>query len=172
MTNQEKFIENVNRVLQEVDYKKLDQSCNGENPEYAKEVLEQMHEAFLSAYGSHDLERNEYEFVELPAVIRGRNSGRNALGIVTLNLQFASELCRAYIFTPHGVVQYGDAPLMEIEKKFLRKNFLPFDYWYTPVVEGDIHVDFEDVPESVQSLLQTYRQGQAEQPEDGMGMNL
>ena len=36
MTNQEKFIENVNRVLQEVDYKKLDQSCNGENPEYAK----------------------------------------------------------------------------------------------------------------------------------------
>ncbi len=39
MTNQEKFIENINRVLQKVDYKKLDQSCNGENPEYAKEVL-------------------------------------------------------------------------------------------------------------------------------------
>lgn len=48
----------------------------------------------------------------------------------------------------------------------------PYDYWYTPVVGGDIHVDFENVPESVQYFLKPYRQGQGEQQENGMGMNL
>lgn len=57
MTNQEKFIENVNQILHDVDFEKLDQSCNGGNPEYAKEVLGQMHEAFISAYGYNYLER-------------------------------------------------------------------------------------------------------------------
>lgn len=65
MTNQKKFIENVNEILQDVDFEKMDQYCNGGNPEYAKEVLGKMHEAFISAYGSCYLERDEYEFVEL-----------------------------------------------------------------------------------------------------------
>lgn len=172
MTNQEKFIENVNRVLQKVDYKKLDQSCNGENPEYAKEVLRQMHEAFLSAYGSHYLESDEYEFVELPAVIRGRNEGHVTLGIVTVDLHSSGEHWGTFFLTPRGVLDQGEKSLPESDRNYLRENFAPYDYWYTPTVEGDIHVDFEDVPESVQSLLQPYRQGQDEQPEDGMGMNL
>lgn len=37
---------------------------------------------------------------------------------------------------------------------------------------GDIHVDFENVPESVQSFLKPYRQGRDEQQENGMGMDL
>ena len=49
MTEQEKFIENVNRILGNVDYEKLDHSCNGKERKYAKEVLSQMHEAFISA---------------------------------------------------------------------------------------------------------------------------
>lgn len=172
MTNQEKFIENVNRILQEVDYEKLDQSCNGENPEYAKEVLGQMHEAFISVYGCNYLERGEYEFVELPAVIRGRNEGHVTLGIVTVDLHSSGEHWGTFFLTPEGVLDQGEKSLPESDRNYLRENFAPYDYWYTPIVEGDIHVDFENVPESVQCLLQPYRQGQAEQPEDSMGMNL
>ena len=172
MKNQEKFIENVNRVLQEVDYKKLDKSCNGENPEYAKEVLGQMHEAFLSAYGSHYLERDEYEFVELPAVIRGRNGGHVTLGIVTVDLHSSGEHWGTFFLTPEGVLEQRSESLTETDRNYLREYFAPYASWYTPTVEGDIHVDFENVPESVQFLLQLYRQGQDEQPEDGMGMNL
>lgn len=172
MTNQEKFIENVNRILQEVDYEKLDQSCNGENPEYAKEVLGQMHEAFISVYGCNYLERGEYEFVELPAVIRGRNEGHVTLGIVTVDLHSSGEHWGTFFLTPEGVLDQGSESLTETDRNYLRKNFAPYDYWYTPIVEDDIHVDFENIPISVQFLLQLYRQGQDEQAEDGMGMNL
>lgn len=172
MTNQEKFIENVNRVLYDVNYEKLDESCNGGNLEYAKEVLGKMHEAFFSAYGSYYLERDEYEFVELPAVIRGRNEGHVTLGIVTVDLQSSGEHWETFFLTPRGVLNQSGKSLPESDRNYLRENFAPYDYWYTPIVEGDIHVDFEDVPESVQSLLQPYRQGQEEQQEGGMGMNL
>lgn len=66
----------------------------------------------------------------------------------------------------------GSESLTETDRNYLRENFAPYDYWYTPTVEGDIHVDFENVPESVQSLMQPFRQGQDEQQEGGMGMNL
>lgn len=50
-----------------------------------------MHETFISAYGCNYLERDEYEFVELPAVIRGRNEGYVTLGIVTVDLHSSGE---------------------------------------------------------------------------------
>lgn len=172
MTNQEKFIENVNEILQDVDFEKLDQSCNGGNPEYAKEVLGQMHGAFISAYGCNYLERGGYGFVELPAVIRGRNGGHVTLGIVTVDLHSSGEHWGTFLLTPKGVLDQGSESLTEADRNYLRENFAPYDYWYTPTVGGDIHVDFENVPESVQSFLKSYRQGQGEQQEGGMGMNL
>lgn len=51
MKLQEKFIKNVNSVLLNVDFERLDNSCNGKDKTYAKEVLEQMHNAFVSVYG-------------------------------------------------------------------------------------------------------------------------
>ncbi|RKI21528.1 hypothetical protein D7V82_20420 [bacterium 1xD8-6] len=172
MTEQEKFIENVNRILGNVDYEKLDHSCNGKERKYAKEVLSQMHEAFISAYGCNYLERGEYEFVELPAVICGRNSGHIALGIVTVDLQSSGEHWGTFFLTPQGVLDQGSESLTEADRNYLRENFARYDYWYTPVVEGDIHVDFEDIPEPVRNLLQVCVPQQKEQPENGMGMNL
>lgn len=171
MTKQEKFVENVNRILYDINYEKLDQSCNGEDRKYAKEVLGQMHEAFLSAYGSDYLER-ENEFVQLPAVIRGKKEGHIALGIVTVDLQSSGEYWGTFFLTPHGVLEQGGKNLTESDMKYLQENFAPYNYWYTSTLERDIHVDFENVPESVQCFLQPYRQGQEEQLKDGMEMNL
>ena len=135
MTEQEKFIENVNRILGNVDYEKLDHSCNGKERKYAKEVLSQMHEAFISAYGCNYLERGEYEFVELPAVICGRNSGHIALGIVTVDLQSSGEHWGTFFLTPQGVLDQGSESLTEADRNYLRENFARYDYLYTPVVE-------------------------------------
>lgn len=172
MTEQEKFIENVNRVLSEVDFEQLDQSCNGEDREYAKKVLGQMHEAFTDAYGCNYLERGQHEFVELPAVIYGRNSSHIALGIVTIDMQSSGEHWGTFFLTPQGVLDQGSDSLTKTERNYLQEKFAPYDYWYTPDVEGDIHVDFKNVPKSVQNLLQSCLPEQNEQPEGGMGMSL
>lgn len=39
------------------------------------------------------------------------------------------------------------------KRLYIRDNFIPYDYWYTANVKGDIHVDFYNVPEDVENLL-------------------
>ncbi len=95
-----------------------------------------MHEAFISAYGCNYLERDEYEFVELPAVIRGRNEGYVTLGIVTVDLHSSGEHWGTFFLTPEGDLDQGEKSLPESDRKYLRENFAPYDYWYTPIMEG------------------------------------
>lgn len=43
------------------------------------------------------------------------------------------------------------------KRLYIRDNFIPYDYWYTANVKGDIHVDFYNVPEDVENLLDVAR---------------
>ena len=151
---QQKYIDKVNQILSSVKFKQLDSSCNSSDNSYARSVLQALHQAFVSVYQTDYLDRGEYEFVELPAVIRGRNTGHIALGIVTLDLESSGEHFGTFFFTPHGVIDQGDENLTEQQKEYLRKTFIPYDYWYTPEVEHDIHVDYESVPAEVAELLE------------------
>ena len=49
-TLRRKFINAVNSILEDLDFEELDQSCNGKDPSYAQEILQQMHQAFLNIY--------------------------------------------------------------------------------------------------------------------------
>ena len=171
MKLQEKFIENVNSVLLNVDFERLDDSCNGEDKTYTKELLEQMHNAFVSAYGDGMIYGEDIEFIQLPAVICGRESGHIALGIVTIDLQSSGEHWGTFFLTPYGVLDQGSKNLDADEKEYIRKEFIPYDYWYTPKVYGDIHVDFNNIPIEVQELMQ-FSEEMMEQTEDEIGMNL
>ena len=35
----------------------------------------------------------------------------------------------------------------------MKNEVLPYDYWYTVKVDGDIHVDFEAIPRMVENLI-------------------
>jgi len=172
MTEQEKFIESVNKVLSEVDYEQLDQSCNGENREYAKKVLGQMHEACMMSMvviiwkgDSMSLWNYQPCSVEDTVVI-------SHLALWQLTCRLPGNIGELFFLTPQGVLDQGSKSLTETERNYLRGNFACYDYWYTPIVEGDIRRKFEDIPESVQSLLQSCLPEQNEQLEDGMEMNL
>ena len=84
---QEKFAKNMNAVLNNVHFVRLECSCMSPNKSYAGEVLKEMHGAFVKTYGTDYLEEGEFEFVNIPAVIRSRNTGKLCLGIVTLDLE-------------------------------------------------------------------------------------
>jgi hypothetical protein len=67
-------IKNLNEILTNIDFAKLDVSCNTDEDSYAKETLKKMHDAFVEIYGTDYID-SDYEFVEIPAVIRGRLPG-------------------------------------------------------------------------------------------------
>ena len=110
---QQKYIDKVNRVLSFLDFNQLDCSCNSCDRGYARSALRALHEAFVSVYQTDYLDRGEYEFVELPAVIRGRNTGHIALGIVTLDLESSGEHFGIFFLTPHGVIDQGGEDITE-----------------------------------------------------------
>lgn len=156
------YIERLNAILPTVDFAKLDRSCNSNNDEYAKEILKQMHDLFIEVYRTDNLDSG-YEFVEVPAVIRGRKTGHIGLGIVTLDLQSSSEHWGTFFLTPRGVIDQGFEKMKPADSKYLSAVYVPYDYWYTVSIEHDHHVDFDSVPEKVAKLLNYCYPDQLEQ---------
>ena len=63
---QEKFAQNMNAVLKNVHFVRLECSCMSTNKSYAGEVLKEMHGAFVKTYGTDYLDNGSYEFVSIP----------------------------------------------------------------------------------------------------------
>ena len=150
---QDAYIDCLNEMLPSVDFLKLEQSCNSADDEYAKEILKQMHDIFVKVYGTDSLENSEYEFIEVPAVIRGRKTGHIGLGIVMLDLESSGEHWGTFFFTPKGIVDQNGEKMSDADTTFIKNTYIPYDYWYTVTIERDIHVDFNQVPEKIADLL-------------------
>jgi hypothetical protein len=98
------YIERLNTILQTVDLARLDRSCNSKDNAYACEILKQMHGLFTEVYHTDSLDY-EYEFVDVPAAIRGRATGHICLGAVTLDLQSSASTAELVFIRPKGVDQ-------------------------------------------------------------------
>ncbi len=146
------FIERLNKLLPTVDFAKLDTSCNSVDDSYAKDILRQMHESFVDVYGTDYLDSG-YELVELPAIIQGRNTGHIGLGIVTLDLESSGEHWGTFFITPKGVIDQGNKKMSKADSQYLKKTYMPYDYWYTVTLERDHHVDLDNIPEKVSDIL-------------------
>lgn len=149
---QDIFIDKLNEILPIVYFVKLDQSCNSEDTTYAGEVLKLLHDSLVEIYGTEYLDDSN-EFVELPAVIRGRNTGYIGLGIVSLDLQSSGEHWGTFFLTPKGVIDHGAENVTTDCVQYLKNNYVPYDYWYTATLDRDYHVNFENIPERVSELL-------------------
>ena len=153
----ETFVTNINAVLRKVSFEQLEFSLLSSDKGYAGEVLKEMHDAFVKTYGTDYLEEGEFEFVNIPAVIRSCNTGKLCLGIVTLDLESSGEHWGTDFLTPYGIVSQG-APDTNAElQQYIRDNFIPYDYWYTADVERDIHISLDGMPEDVADLIAAAR---------------
>lgn len=149
----EKFYSELNSALKNMHPVRLITSLQSPNMSYAGELLRKMHNAFEKTYGKDCLTDKDYEFINIPAVIRSRNTGKMCLGVVTLDLESSGEHWGTDFITPFGVVSQGDPNMSNEIHEYLCKNFIPYDYWYTADVERDCHVDFNDVPDDVAKLI-------------------
>lgn len=147
----QEYAEKVNQILTDTDFKLLNMSCNSENVSYAAEKLLAMHQAFEEVYGEGYVDES-CGMVMMPAVIRGRNSGIQTLALVTIDLESAGEHWDTVFLTPGGPVGQGNKNLTKEQKEALSEYYIPYDYWYTPLVERDHHVDFTQMPESAAGI--------------------
>ena len=159
------YIERLNMLLKTVDFTRLDRSCNSKGDAYAREILKQIHDLFTEVYQTDSLDY-EYEFVDVPAVIRGRNTGHLCLGLVTLDLQSSGEHFGTWFFTPRGVIDQGFEKMRPEDELYLKAVYIPYDYWYTVYIQRDHHVDFDHVPEKVAAMLNACYPEQQEQKQD------
>ena len=153
MDKNQLFINKVNELLKKVNFRKLDYSCNVGDKAYARNFLDEMHKAFVDVYGTDYLDCASGEFVDLPAVIRGEKTGKIAIGLVNIDLQSSGEHYGSYMFTEIGVVDDTGSKVSERMSDYISKMFIPYQYWYTPYVSGDHHVNFDNMPDDVAAIM-------------------
>ena len=155
MELQKAFINKVNTILEDVDFEKLLESANGRDQSYAMDTLKQLHQAFVDTYGTDCITNRELGFIDVPAVIRGRKAGEVFLGLVSLDLESSGEHWNTQFFMEDGVVDQAncDKTARWNTEFFYRVGV--YDYWYTPEIPSDIHVNFESIPHKVEALLRS-----------------
>ena len=155
MELQKAFIGKVNTILEEVDFEKLLESANGQDQSYAMDTLKQLHQAFVDTYGTDCITDSDLGFIDVPAVIRGRKAGEVFLGLVTIDLESSGEPWNTQFIMEDGVVDQEncDKTARWNTEFFCRVG--GYDYWYTPEIPGDIHVNFESIPHKVETLLRS-----------------
>lgn len=156
------FLMKLQGIVENTDFHLLSISCNSDGTSYAAEKLLAMHQAFEKVYGEGYVDES-YGFVLMPAVVRGRRLGVNALALVSLDLEAAGKCLGTTFFTPSGPLIQGDDKLTEEQKYFIKECYIPYDYWYTPLVARDCHANFDSIPESVAKIRRLVDEHQASQ---------
>ncbi len=155
MELQREFIEKVNAILENVDFVRLMKSANGQDQTYAQDTLKQLHQAFVDTYGTDCITDRKLGFIEVPAIIRGRNHGEIFVGLIAIDLESSGEHWNSLFFMEDGVVDQATADKNDKWNADFFHRIGVYDYWYTPEIPCDIHVDFQQIPHKVENLLRS-----------------
>ena len=146
------YLNAVNRdVLPGFHWLGLKQAYQNHDYEPVKQLLKKLHDVFLKVYGT-DCLGESYDFILAPAAIRVRSTGDIYAGLVELDLSSSGEHWDTSFITPCGVFSQSDDSLNEQQHEYVN-SFIPYDYYYTPEIPGDIHVDKENIPDDVREML-------------------
>ena len=156
------YAEYINsHILPFINYSKLQESYTTDM-EYAKGVLNRLHEAMISVYGSDTLTYDvSYEgFVIIPGVVRGRDNGNLCLALLEIDISSSGEHWGTNFLCKYGVIEQGfdekDANISSELAAEIRKfisAFIPYDYCYTATIPRDFHVDNMLMPKPFTDIL-------------------
>ena len=167
------YINNLNLQFGEdkIDIEKVVSSYKTEDKTEAKKLLKTMVEVFKETHDVMSVDEmvdDGEDFMYLPSIIKGSESGELCIGLVLVDLSSSGEPHGAQFLLYNGFYDEYDKNMPEDAKK-ARAAIGNYDHWYPLDYSGDIHVDFDNVPEDVQSMLD-YAKGIEEQAQ-GMNMN-
>lgn len=139
-------------VFPKIDYEKYLHACHNHDLEYPTELLKMFHEAFVQIYGDDLLTERDAEWIILPAVLQSEKTGDILVGLVELDLSSSGEHWSTNFLTPYGMFSFEEDRVGRLPK-YMKENFIPYDYYYTPEILGDIHTDKNNAPDEIKTML-------------------
>ena len=155
--NYDKYYEAVHRdIFADVDLDRFANEIENANDNYTIEILKQLHDKFVEIYDTDSVD-GLVGFIQVPAIVESLQTGDYYPALVTLDLDSSGEHWGTEFLTPYGIISQNDPDLDNDMKKYIREQYIPYDYWYTADVENDIHISFDDIPEAVADLIDAAR---------------
>lgn len=148
---QREFIDKVNKeVIPAIGWYGMKRAYETGDMTVPTDLLKMLHEQFVGVYGTDYLTSDD-GLVTAPGVVKAAD-GNVYTALVDIDCASSGEHWGTTFFTPNGVLsdQSEDPDIRAIIK-----NFVPYEYWYTPTLEQDHHVNFDDCPEVVDKMLNT-----------------
>ena len=112
------------------------------------------------------------DFLLLNTSCNTENTSYAAETLLAMHQAFEEVYGEGYVDESYGMVMMPavvKGELTEEQKRAIGEYYLPYDYWYTPLVEHDHHVNFTDMPEEVVGIRRLVDEylvtGQAQQME-------
>lgn len=137
-------------ILLRIDYEKLKESYNTEDMEYAKGILNLLHQAMVRIYGSDSITElaDTKSEILIPGVIAG--NGEVCLAMLVVNL--TGVLKSIDFLTEYGCILSGEKKRVEE----ITRKYTPYVYGYTVILPQD-NFSIDKLPEKVQLLLTNYK---------------
>lgn len=145
------FLEVLNKdILASVDWDALGESYQSNDFDYSKEVLLKMHNAFVECYGTDEL-NSDMDLVTVPAVLFGKDS-QICLALLDIDTCSSGEHWGTAFLTPHGIYQQGEECHHKAQE--YASAMCPYKYWYTVKFSDDIHVELDNCPDDIRTMIE------------------
>lgn len=166
----EQYVDDINaHILPFIDYDRL-QTSYDTDMDYAKGVLNRLHEAMKNAYGGERLGEwdGDEGFVMIPGIVRGRENGNMCIALLDLDLSSSGEHWGTSFLCKYGVIPQtgadtdnGNNSALVSHMRELSAAFVPYDYCYTAALPDDIHVRHATLPADLKAVLDDFRSHRA-----------
>lgn len=143
-------------ILPYIDYDRLQESYGSEERAYAKGVLNLLHEAMIHVYGTDRLEQAGYDYVLIPGVLQGKETGDICLALLELDIGSSGELYEVCLLTQYGLAACNNPELPKEIRDSLARTYGEFTYGYTAAIPGDIHIDKDDPRPGIQDMISSF----------------
>lgn len=167
----DQYVEYIrSHILPFVDYNELQASYKTDKI-YAKGILNRLHEAMVSVYGSETLNEQDGDkgFVVVPGVLCGSKSNDLCIALFTLDLSSSGEHWGTDFLCKYGVISQdgnsavsNNGSVSESEIKEIKSAYIPYDYCYTATIPCDIHVGEMREQYAIESVLEDFRNHRAD----------
>lgn len=148
--NLEKYIDKVNNeVIPNISVKNMIDAYEQKDMSYPTEVIKMLHEAFVEVYEGIDL-NHSMGMVKVPGVVKAAD-GKFYPALMDIDCASSGEHWGTVFFTPQGIYYDADEN-PEVQK--VTSGFVPYQYWYTPYMQCDCHVDWEACPLTALEMLE------------------
>ena len=146
---QDAYVDKINKeVIPRIEWVGMKNAYKYGNMDVPTDLLRMLHEKFVEVYGSDHIDRS-LGFVQVPGLTKVAD-GSIYPALLTIDTESSGEHWGTTFFTPNGILNdttEDEDMLNEI------RTFIPYQYWYTPELVTDHHVDWDNCPEEVLVML-------------------